>query len=998
MPELTFRSPNYFDREIDLSTPTLGGPTGTPAGIIGSANKGPAFVPVTVANMDEFIATFGNLDPKRFGPYAVNEFLKNRGALTYLRVLGAGANITDGNIATTQTTGKVNNAGFYLNGIAATDDSRGRHNNCVQILAARHTLAAEEAAGAAIFTDNNSYSGNIVNVVRGLIMTTTSSRVMILDGNASTAGVFTAAGPTDVATISSGLFKLVISSSSGAVFGNSDGIPGIRVISASLDPSSDNYYAKILNSDPEKFLTEQHVVYADFPVDNVIAVASAVAIMSGSAQTSQAGGDTTMPFRQIFGAYNTRFSAARTTSFISQPFGNTEYDLFYFEAIDDGEYANQLYKVTIADLAASADDSNPYGSFNVQIRDFNDSDLNPRVIEQFPNCNLNPNSDRYVAKVIGDRKVFYNFDSSLDSERRLVASGKYPNQSKYVRIQMTDAVDRGLVPEKTLPFGFRGLEALKTNDLLTDTVSAASRRLAGVMGVGVASSLTGAILPPVPYRVKITKGSVPISPGFLGAPGPSESTNSNLTWGVKFERYTTPLNANIVSEKNGLLANLAKFVGIKKLDALVTGSGADTFNNNKFSLSLVALSNGSTSDLTSSIETHMREAAYIRNGKITTSNYTVENRITLAGILASQPALTFNKFSPYAKFTNMFYGGFDGLNSLDKSAARQNDRATSFEGCAGVTYRSAGMSANVAGAARYNNSVASYNKAIDIMTDPSVINTNLLVIPGIREPFITDYASKKVKDYGLACYVMDIPSYDDNNSRIFDEDISVRPDVDNTADLLDARGIDNNYVATYFPDIYIDDATNKRKVKVPASIAAVGALGFNDRVAYPWFAPAGFNRAALDFVSNVVVRLNSSDRDRLQDSRINPIAIFPRLGYVIYGQKTLQVNKSALDRVNVRRLLLEVKRIIIGIAQKMVFEQNTPAVRNQFVAQAIQQLGLIQLEAGVESFQVIMNETNNTQLDVDLNRLNGRIIVVPTRVIELIALDFIISNSGVAFL
>ena len=998
MPELTFRSPNYFDREIDLSTPTLGGPTGTPAGIIGSANKGPAFVPVTVANMDEFIATFGNLDPKRFGPYAVNEFLKNRGALTYLRVLGAGANITDGNIATTQTTGKVNNAGFYLNGIAATDDSRGRHNNCVQILAARHTLAAEEAAGAAIFTDNNSYSGNIVNVVRGLIMTTTSSRVMILDGNASTAGVFTAAGPTDVATISSGLFKLVISSSSGAVFGNSDGIPGIRVISASLDPSSDNYYAKILNSDPEKFLTEQHVVYADFPVDNEIAVASAVAIMSGSAQTSQAGGDTTMPFRQIFGAYNTRFSAARTTSFISQPFGNTEYDLFYFEAIDDGEYANQLYKVTIADLAASADDSNPYGSFNVQIRDFNDSDLNPRVIEQFPNCNLNPNSDRYVAKVIGDRKVFYNFDSSLDSERRLVASGKYPNQSKYVRIQMTDAVDRGLVPEKTLPFGFRGLEALKTNDLLTDTVSAASRRLAGVMGVGVASSLTGAILPPVPYRVKITKGSVPISPGFLGAPGPSESTNSNLTWGVKFERYTTPLNANIVSEKNGLLANLAKFVGIKKLDALVTGSGADTFNNNKFSLSLVALSNGSTSDLTSSIETHMREAAYIRNGKITTSNYTVENRITLAGILASQPALTFNKFSPYAKFTNMFYGGFDGLNSLDKSAARQNDRATSFEGCAGVTYRSAGMSANVAGAARYNNSVASYNKAIDIMTDPSVINTNLLVIPGIREPFITDYASKKVKDYGLACYVMDIPSYDDNNSRIFDEDISVRPDVDNTADLLDARGIDNNYVATYFPDIYIDDATNKRKVKVPASIAAVGALGFNDRVAYPWFAPAGFNRAALDFVSNVVVRLNSSDRDRLQDSRINPIAIFPRLGYVIYGQKTLQVNKSALDRVNVRRLLLEVKRIIIGIAQKMVFEQNTPAVRNQFVAQAIQQLGLIQLEAGVESFQVIMNETNNTQLDVDLNRLNGRIIVVPTRVIELIALDFIISNSGVAFL
>jgi phage tail sheath protein FI len=180
-------------------------------------------------------------------------------------------------------------------------------------------------------------------------------------------------------------------------------------------------------------------------------------------------------------------------------------------------------------------------------------------------------------------------------------------------------------------------------------------------------------------------------------------------------------------------------------------------------------------------------------------------------------------------------------------------------------------------------------------------------------------------------------------------------------------------------------------------VAALSALAFNDKVSYPWFAPAGFNRAALDFVTNVSVRLNVGDRDRLYDARINPIATFPRQGYVIYGQKTLQISKSALDRVNVRRLLLEVKRIIVNIAQGIVFEQNTPVVRNKFVADSALQLGFIQAQAGIEAFQVIMNESNNTQDDIANNRLRGRIVVVPTRVIEYIAIDFIVTNSGVQF-
>ena len=1002
--EQTFRSPNYYDREIDISAPQTRGPIGTPAGVIGTSNKGPAFVPITVANFDEFITTFGNLDAKKFGPYAVNEFLKHRASLTYLKVLGAGANSTDGDIATTLATGRVKNAGFYLDGNAAAHDSKGRHNGAVQFLVARHSLQANEAFGMPMFTDNSSFSGGFANLVRGVVLLASGARMMILDGNESAVGAFTAALPDDLATPVGGKFKLVISSTLGNGFVNTDNNPGIKIYTASFDPTSADYFAKVLNSNPEQLVTYQHVLYADFAVDDEIATVVSVAVLSGSTSTSSTSGDTSLAMRKAYGAYDTRYTTPKSTMFISQPFGASEYDLFSFEALDDGEFANKLYKISISNLKASLDDANRYGSFTVQIRDWTDTDQNPIVLESFNNCSLNPNADNYVAKLIGDRKVFYNFDTTISSERRVVATGKYQNISKRVRIFVSDAVDRGLVPEKSLPFGFRGVEVLKTNDALTDVASSLNAaRIVGVLGINSGSALSGSIVPPIPFRFKITRGDIPTTSTFEGSPGATEAVSSQLYWGIKFERNTAPLNSNLTSEKNELLESYTKFVGIKKLDVLVTGSGADQLNNNKFTLSKVAFSNTSVSHLTGTVTDHMKEAAYIRNARLDLSNYsvpsTIGNRITLATLLAQGTAPDFNKFSPYAKFTNMMYGGYDGVNFLDRDAKKIDDKSTSFDagGGAEVNYVAPGMLINPNGSGQINSNVFSYTTAIDIMTDPMTVNTNILCIPGIRESFISDYAMKKVRDYGLAYYIMDIPSYDYTALRLYDDSTS-RPDISKTASAVDSRGLDNNYVGTYFPNVFIDDKTNRRRVKVPASIAAMGALAFNDRVAYPWFAPAGFNRASLDFVTNVEVRLNVSDRDTLYDSRINPIATFPRLGFVIYGQKTMQVAKSALDRVNVRRLLLEVKRIIIGTANSMVFEQNTTAVRNKFVADSVLQLGLIQAQAGVEAFQVICNETNNSQEDVDLNRVNGRVIVVPTRVVEFIALDFIITNNGVSFI
>lgn len=1004
MTEQTFRSPNFFDREIDLSAPQIGTPTGTPAGIIATSNRGPAFIPVTVSTFDEYVNTFGNVDPKKFGPYAANEYLKHRQALTFLRVLGAGTNETTQDIMAYESTGRVTNAGFKLEGVAAVDDSRGRHNGAVQFLTARHQVQANEAYGLPMFTDNTSFSGTIVNLVRGMILLASGSRMMVLDGNESSVGKFTAAGPDDFATLVSNKFKLVISSTLGNTFANQDSNPGVRIYTASLDPSSDDYYAKILNTNPDRFVADQHFLYADFPVDAELAAATSVGMLSGTINDSDVSGEPSTTFRAAFGAFNTRYQTPKTPWFISQPFGTTEYDLFQFETIDDGEYANKLYKVSISNITKSPDESNRYGVFNVEIRDWNDSDVNPVILEQYIGCSLDPYSEKYIAKLIGDRKVSYNFDATVETEKRIVASGKYENKSKYVRIKMSDKVERKLVPDVTLPFGFRGPSLLKTTDSLRDSgVTATNARVNGILS-GVGLSLSGSIIPPIPLRFKITRGERSNTTNWIGEPNVTELASSQFYWGTRFERVTEVLNPNIVAEKNALIENYTKFLGISKLDTLLTGSGADILNQNKFTLAKVALGSTAITYLTASAGEHMREAAYIRNGALDSSRYTIIDsgfgaRITLATLLAEGTALQFNKYSPYAKFTTFFQGGYDGLNFLDRNARRMNDKSTSFEtgGGAEASYISPGFLTNQNGIGQSNSNVSSYKTAIKIMTDPMIVNHNILAIPGIRESFLTSFAADVCKDYGLAFYIMDIPSYDDSGNRIYD-DSTTQPSITRTITEFDSRVVDNNYSSAYFPDVVLDDTINKRRIAVPASVATLGALAFNDKVRYPWFAPAGFNRASLDFVKNVKVRLNTSDRDALYDSRINPIATFPKQGYVIWGQKTLQINNTTLNRVNVRRMVLEVKRLIVDIARRIVFEQNTVEVRNNFATQATLKLGLIQAQQGIEQFKVVMNESNNTQQDIELNRLNGKIIIVPTRTIETVAMDFIITNSGIQFI
>ena len=355
------------------------------------------------------------------------------------------------------------------------------------------------------------------------------------------------------------------------------------------------------------------------------------------------------------------------------------------------------------------------------------------------------------------------------------------------------------------------------------------------------------------------------------------------------------------------------------------------------------------------------------------------------------------------KFTNIFYGGFDGVNILDQDLRKLNDRATDDnsslgKALGGSTISHLGLDSSASpGTGLDNNYISSYRTAIRILTDEMNSNINILAIPGIRNAFVTDFAAERVKEYGKAIYLMDIPFFDGNEVRLYEKS-SVLPDVRETVEVFDARSFDNNFSAAYFPDVTIrDDNNNGRHITVPASIAALGAIGYSDSVSYPWFAPAGFNRGSLDFVVGTNVKLTANDRDTLYEARINPIAQFSTGAIVIFGQKTLQVAKSALDRVNVRRMLLELKRQVISVADRLLFEQNNQSTRDRFINLVSPRLSLIQAQQGIESFRIVMDDTNNTELDKENNRLNGKIIIVPTRTIEFISIDFVITNAGVSF-
>jgi len=278
-----------------------------------------------------------------------------------------------------------------------------------------------------------------------------------------------------------------------------------------------------------------------------------------------------------------------------------------------------------------------------------------------------------------------------------------------------------------------------------------------------------------------------------------------------------------------------------------------------------------------------------------------------------------------------------------------------------------------------------YDNMIALLANQDDYKYNVILTPGL---YNTDYSSpmtsiiSNTQNRGDAIYVTDMVAYGAGSV---------------TTVTAQAAARNTSYAATYWPWCQVQDPDSGQNVWVPASTVIAGVYAYNDSVSEPWFAPAGINRGGLSQVIRAERRLPQGDRDTLYNGKINPIATFPGTGVVVYGQKTLQTRASALDRVNVRRLLIALKNYISQVANNLVFEQNTAATRNNFLAQVNPYLESVQQRQGLYAFRVIMDDTNNTPTVIDQNQMVGQIYLQPTKTAEFIYLDFNITPTGATF-
>jgi hypothetical protein len=338
-----------------------------------------------------------------------------------------------------------------------------------------------------------------------------------------------------------------------------------------------------------------------------------------------------------------------------------------------------------------------------------------------------------------------------------------------------------------------------------------------------------------------------------------------------------------------------------------------------------------------------------------------------------------------------FYFDNNGQAKSQYTSSIPSDASGSFTGATGTL--------NTGVVADYNNNIdvastntqgltgSDYTNMLNLLGNVDDYKYNILLTPGLFSSTLNLGSSQvttainNTMNRGDSIYVVDLVPFSSSIN-----DVTSAANSKNTS-----------YAATYWPWVQTIDPDSAQLIWVPASTMVGGVYAYNDNVSEPWFAPAGINRGGLGTVVRAEKKLSQANRDTLYQNKVNPIATFPGTGIVVYGQKTLQTKASALDRVNVRRLLIALKSYISQVAQNLVFEQNTIATRNQFLSQVNPYLESVQQRQGLYAFKVIMDDSNNTADVIDRNQMVGQIYIQPTRTAEFIYLDFNILPTGAVF-
>jgi len=998
MAETVYQSAGVNTRIIDLSNPQNVVPSGVPAAIVGTSQKGQAFVPTTVANISEYTSLFGlpTFDHVN-GPLATIEWLRNAQAATYTRILGVGTGL-----ARTDS-GKVAAAGFVVG--SRQPDSAGAlavnpYAVTLGVPGRVHFLGAlmSATAGSAIFSDAGLQPNETaVPIVRGVLFAASGVVPML---SASWGPVGFSARPSPTVAASFATFSGSISGSVDLTDGKQEfvlllnGHKGTleqypNLITASFDSSASNYFGDVLNRDPYKLQEAGYVLYTAYDVNTNFAVVTGTGLLSdnysaGDASNTVAAGkepsafltygassynsgSTTIP---CFESFEDRFQAARTPWVVSQKFGGSPVNLFQIELIDDGEEPTAKVKFSIENLTRSPSPTYKYGTFDLIVRKFDDNDSNKIAYEQYRGLNLDPNSPRYIAKIVGDKKIFFNFDVN-ESAQRMVEDGEYLGPSAYIRVKMAEDVKNKNVNAEALPVGFRGISHL---------VTSGTAPLTNITGPGynVATILNKAVQPPIQMRLNIARGSVP-----------TQSVNRSLYWGVQFEYQSDigEINSDLSVEPS--IAEYTKFFPTFQEQWMNAYAGenegatdtaangivdADRFCHNAFSLEKIKIRyNSSTSIADPSTAASW---VYVRNGIIVPDGGTFTRAFTV-GDLDDPSVRAMAKFSFFAQ------SGFDGSNIFNKKAKFFQNQAVIEE----VNNSSRGLTNGP--------TVKAYSKALDIMSNTTDVFFKILSVPGIRAAYITDKAIQTIQESRLdSVFILDVEEYDTNASLVTGSSQIVS--VSNTADNFRNRGLDTSYAAAYFPDVNMRHPFNQTIVRVPPSVAVLGAIARSDAMSHEWFAVAGYERGPLVNADSANTSLNLNNRNYLQSANINPILSFPGSGgLIIWGQKTLQANASSTDRLSVRRLLIEIRRRVKNVSTQIIFEPNRAATLQKFEKLVAPILSAIQSQQGIDRFGIKIDADTTTQADIENNTIRGKIMVRPTRTLEFAEIDFSVNNAGV---
>jgi len=777
-----------------------------------------------------------------------------------------------------------------------------------------------------------------------LVIATLRSRGLA-DYSSQNGPVYEVSGLTQVSLNTSGVYSGVTKNPYSTFVINATGRTGTQFsFETSLSNSDSKYISKVLGS--TNFTKDRNSVplFVEEKYQSLLNYAWRKGFIRGLNSTVEAypdarqGADPTS-----LGFYLEKYQSPTSPWVVSELRGTEVYRLFKFTTIADGDAANTDVKISIANISFGN------GTFDVLVRDYYDSDSAPVVIEKFTNCSMDANQNNFIAKKIG------------------TSDGEFELNSKYVMLEMNENA-----PIDALPCGFEGYD---------------TRTYTGVRS---------------PFPVYKTKydypGEVIYNPPFGLSSGADDAIRSN---GDNVRR--TYLG---VSDTIGYDVDFTAYKGKQlPLDVCTQSTGA-LWDTKTKGFHMDNRASGITIN-----NTFYQKEFNVEENKYVLSAITSATTAFFVGSdnFSSDPQ---NESNPYyrlyaRKFSFIVQGGFDGWDIYRESRTNTDRFVLGRPGylkgaCPSVKYPTAtgwgafkqitvGDNTQDWG----NTDYYAYLLGQRTFSNPEAVNINVFVTPGVDYVNHSDIVESAIdmveNDRADSVYICTTPDYNMFTSTTGDQLDMVYPQE--AVDNLETTGIDSNYTATYYPWVLTRDSVNNTQIYLPPTAEVTRNLALTDNIAFPWFAAAGYTRGIVNAIK-ARKKLTQEDRDVLYKGRINPIATFSDVGTVIWGNKTLQVRESALDRINVRRLLLQARKLISAVSVRLLFEQNDQKVRQDFLDAVNPILDSIRRDRGLYDFRVTVS---SDAADLDRNQMTGKIYIKPTKALEFIDITFYITPTGASF-